>query len=144
MAAPKEPANENKSAIRKEMAIRHVVNDLINGGVYSVVKIKLMEDEYGLGYKYKEGTAKGIIKFARKRIKEDFEEQLPEIKANLSTILMDIITEAKDMGDRHAAIKAVQEVAKLTGAYSPQQIEAKVENYVIDFKLDGDDEEDTN
>ena len=40
------------------------------------------------------------------------------------------------------ALKAVDYVAKLTGAYEPTKVEAKVENYVIDFKLT--DEEDTN
>ena len=135
MAAPIKPANEDKSSIRKELAIRNVVNDLMDGGVYSVIKEKLMEDEYGIGKKYTEGTAKGIIKFARKRIKDDFEEQLPDIRASLTNMLYDLFTQAKDMGDRMNAIKCIQEIAKLTGAYEPTKVEAKVENIVIDFNL---------
>ncbi|WP_407433041.1 hypothetical protein [Methanobrevibacter sp.] len=135
MAAPIKPANEDKSSIRKELAIRNVVNDLMDGGVYSVIKEKLMEDEYGIGKKYTEGTAKAIIKFARKRIKDDFEEQLPDIRASLTNMLYDLFTEAKDMGDRMNAIKCIQEIAKLTGAYEPTKVEAKVENIVIDFNL---------
>lgn len=135
MAAPIKPANEDKSSIRKELAIRNVVNDLMDGGVYSVIKEKLMEDEYEIGKKYTESSAKNIIKFARARIKEDFEEQLPDIQAQLTNMLLDLFTEAKDMGDRMNAIKAIQEIAKLTGAYSPQKVEAKVENIVIDFNL---------
>ena len=135
MAAPIKPANEDKSSIRKELAIRNVVNDLMDGGVYSVIKEKLMEDYYELGKKYTESSAKNIIKFARARIKEDFEEQLPDIQAQLTNMLLDLFTEAKDMGDRMNAIKAIQEIAKLTGAYSPQKVEAKVENIVIDFNL---------
>ena len=135
MAAPIKPANEDKSSIRKEIAIRHVVNDLMDGGVYSVIKTKLMEDYYELGKKYTEGTSKQIIKLARARIKEDFAEQLPDIQASLTNMLYDLYTEAKEMGDRMNAIKCIQEIAKLTGAYSPQKVEAKVENIVIDFNL---------
>lgn len=135
MAAPNKPANEDKSSIRKEIAIRHVVNDLMDGGVYSVIKTKLMEDYYELGKKYTEGTAKQIIKLARARIKEDFAEQLPDIQASLTNMLYDLYTQAKEMGDRMNAIKCIQEIAKLTGAYSPQKLEAKVENIVIDFNL---------
>lgn len=135
MAAPKKPANEDKSSIRKELAIRNVVNDLMDGGVYSVIKQKLMEDEYEIGKKYSEGTAKGIIKFARARIKQDFEEQLPDIRASLTNMLYDLFTEAKDMGDRMNAIKCLQEIAKLTGAYTPEQKEVTVKEMTIDFNL---------
>ena len=139
-----QPKGDDKhhSKLRHDEAVRNVVNDLMDGGVYSVIKQKLMEDEYEIGKKYSEGTAKGIIKFARARIKQDFEEQLPDIRASLTNMLYDLFTEAKQIGDRMNAIKCLQEIAKLTGAYEPPKVEAKVENYVIDFKLT--DEEDTN
>lgn len=139
MAAPIKPANEDKSTIRKEMAIRYVINDIIDGGVYSVIIEKLMNDEYGVGKKYVKGTAKQIIKCARERIKEDFAEQLPQIRENLTSMLMDLFTDAKQMGDRTNAIKAIQEIAKLTGAYEPTKVEAKVENIIIDFNLTDDE-----
>lgn len=135
MAAPIKPANEDKSSIRKELAIRNVVNDLMDGGVYSVIKEKLMEDEYGIGKKYTEGTAKGIIKFARKRIKDDFEEQLPDIRASLTNMLYDLFTQAKDMGDRMNAIKCIQEIAKLTGAYEAEKKDITIKDLTIDFNL---------
>lgn len=135
MAAPIKPANEDKSSIRKELAIRNVINDLMDGGVYSVIKEKLMEDEYGIGKKYTEGTAKGIIKFARKRIKDDFEEQLPDIRASLTNMLMDLFTEAKEMGDRMNAIKCIQEIAKLTGAYEAEKKDITIKDLTIDFNL---------
>lgn len=135
MAAPIKPANEDKSSIRKELAIRNVINDLMDGGVYSVIKQKLMEDEYGIGKKYSEGTAKGIIKFARKRIKDDFEEQLPDIRASLTSMLLDLFTEAKDMGDRMNAIKCIQEIAKLTGAYEAEKKDITIKDLTIDFNL---------
>jgi hypothetical protein len=135
MAAPKKPANEDKSSVRKELAIRNVINDLMDGGVYSVIKEKLMEDEYGIGKKYTEGTAKAIIKFARARIKQDFEEQLPDIRAQLTNMLMDLFTEAKEIGDRMNAIKCLQEIAKMSGAYTPEQKEVTVKEITIDFNL---------
>lgn len=135
MAAPKKPANEDKSSVRKELAIRNVINDLMDGGVYSVIKQKLMEDQYGLDKRYTEGSAKAIIKFARKRIKEDFAEQLPDIRAQLTNMLYDLFTESKEIGDRMNAIKCLQEIAKLTGAYTPEQKEVTVKEITIDFNL---------
>lgn len=135
MAAPKKPANEDKSSVRKEIAIRNVVNDLMDGGVYSVIKTKLMEDEYDIGKQYTESSAKNIIKFARARIREDFEEQLPEIKSNLTNILYDLFTEAKEVGDRMNAIKCIQEIAKLTGAYEAQKQDITIKDLTIDFNL---------
>ena len=135
MAAPKKPANEDKSSVRKELAIRNVINDLMDGGVYSVIKQKLMEDQYGLDKRYTEGSAKAIIKFARARIKEDFAEQLPDIRAQLTNMMYDLFTESKEIGDRMNAIKCLQEIAKLTGAYTPEQKEVTVKEITIDFNL---------
>lgn len=135
MAAPKKPANEDKSSVRKELAIRNVINDLMDGGVYSVIKQKLMEDQYGLDKRYTEGSAKAIIKFARARIKEDFAEKLPDIRAQLTNMLYDLFTESKEIGDRMNAIKCLQEIAKLTGAYTPEQKEVTVKEITIDFNL---------
>lgn len=135
MAAPIKPANEDKSSIRKELAIRNVVNDLMDGGVYSVIKEKLMEDEYEIGKKYTESSAKNIIKFARARIKQDFEEQLPDIRASLTNMLYDLFTEAKEIGDRMNAIKCIQEIAKLTGAYEAEKKDITIKDLTIDFNL---------
>ena len=107
----------------------------MDGGVYSVIKEKLMEDEYGIGNKYTEGTAKGIIKFARARIKQDFEEQLPDIRASLTNMLYDLFTEAKQIGDRMNAIKCIQEIAKLTGAYEAEKKDITIKDLTIDFNL---------
>lgn len=138
MAAPKKPANEDKSSIRKEIAIRHIINDLLDGAVCSVIIAKLTDDTYEVGKKYCKSTAMQMFKEARRRIKADFEEQLPEIKSSLTNMLYDLFTEAKEMGDRMNAIKCIQEIAKLTGAYEAQKVEAKVENIVIDFNLNNE------
>lgn len=135
MAAPKKPANEDKSSIRKELAIRHIINDLLDGAVFSVIITKLTEDGYEVGKKYCRSTAINMFKEARKRIKADFEEQLPEIKSNLTNMLYDLFTEAKQVGDRMNAIKAIQEIAKLTGAYEAQKQDITIKDLTIDFNL---------
>lgn len=135
MAAPKRPANEDKSSIRKELAIRHIINDLLDGAVCSVIITKLTEDSYEVGKKYCKSTAKEMFKEARRRIKADFEEQLPEIKSNLTNMLYDLFTEAKEVGDRMNAIKCIQEIAKLTGAYEAQKQDITIKDLTIDFNL---------
>lgn len=132
---------QHHSKTRHEEAVRQVINDLLSGATYSVLFIKLTEDGYGLDYCYSNSMAQKIITQARKRLREDYKEALPQFREQLTHILLDIVTEAREMGDRGNAIKAVQEVAKLVGAYEPTKVEAKVENYVIDFQLT--DEENT-
>lgn len=127
----------DKSSIRRAEARKHVVNDLLNGGVYSVIKDKLINDAYGIDYNYSVKSAEEIIAEARKIIKEDYEEQRKEIKEQLIAILNDLFTECREYKDRYNALKVVQEIAKLTGAYEPEKIEAKIEEDVtIDFKFD--------
>lgn len=133
--------DKHHSKLRHDDAIRNVVNDILDGATYSVLFQKLTEDEYGLDYKYSQSMAQKIITKARKRMKEDYKEALPQMRETLTNICMDILSEAKQIGDRMNALKAVDYVAKLTGAYEPTKVEAKVENYVIDFKLT--DEENT-
>lgn len=134
MNQPKGDDNHH-SKIRREQAIRNVCNDILNGATYSVLYSKLIEDEYGLNYKYSQSTAQKIITASRKRLKEDYKEALPEMRETLTNVCLDILSDAKLMGDRMNAIKAVQEIAKLTGCYEPTKVEAKVENIVIDFNL---------
>lgn len=140
MAAAIHPNRENKSQVRQELIIRHIINDIMAGGIYSVIIQKLTEDGYNLGKKYSNSTARNLYTAARKRIKADFDDTLPQIKENLTTMLLDLFTEAKEVGDRQASIKCLQEIAKLTGAYAPIQTESKVETYVIDFNLDNNEE----
>lgn len=138
-----QPKGDDKhhSKLRHDEAVRNVVNDILDGATYSVLFQKLTEDEYGLDYKYSQSMAQKIITKARKRMRDDYKEALPQMRETLTNICMDILSEAKQIGDRMNALKAVDYVAKLTGAYEPTKVEAKVENYVIDFKLT--DEENT-
>ena len=124
------------SKMRQENAVRNVVNDILNGAVYSVVFQKLIEDGYGLDFKYSKSMAQKIITAARKRMREDYKEVVPNMKELLTNLCLDILSECRDSGDRQTALKAVQEVAKLTGSYDPIKTENKVEVVNIDFKLE--------
>lgn len=132
-----QPKGDDKhhSKIRHSEAVRHVVNDILDGATYSVLFQKLTEDEYGLDYKYSQSMAQKIITEARKRMKEDYKEALPQMRETLTNICMDILSEAKQIGDRMNALKAVDYVAKLTGAYTPEQKEVTVKEMTIDFNL---------
>lgn len=128
---------KNKSKIRRENAIRHIINDLLNGAVYSVLKTKLMEDEYGIGHCYSEDGVYDLVTEARKRIMQDFEEEREHIKSELMARLNDLFTECREVGDRGVALKTLQEIAKLTGAYEPMKIDQKVDEQItIDFNLE--------
>lgn len=126
-----------KPTIYREQAVRAVLNDLLDGATASVIYQKLMEDEYGVGFKYKLGGAKDIYKAACKRMKEDFEEDKQVIKEHMFNIVMDILTSSKLLGNHFAALQAVDRIAKLTGCYEAEKIDANInQNIVIDFGLD--------
>jgi hypothetical protein len=48
---------------------------------------------------------------------------------------MDLFTEAKEIGDRMNAIKCIQEIAKLTGAYEAEKKDITIKDLTIDFNL---------
>lgn len=126
---------ERKSKFRHDAAVRFVQNDILNGATYSVILNKLVDDAYGLGHNYSPTNGQKIITKARKILKEDYKELVPQMRETLTNICMDILTEARESGDRANAIKAVQEVAKITGAYQPEQREITVKELTIDFNL---------
>lgn len=132
-----QPKGDDKhhSKLRHEEAVRCVVNDILDGSTYSVLYQKLINNEYGLDYNYSQSMAQKIITKARKRLKEDYAEALPQMRETLTNICLDILSDAKLMGDRMNALKAVDYVAKLTGAYTPEQKEVTVKEMTIDFNL---------
>lgn len=131
------------SKFRREQAIRYVVNDILQGATYSVLQEKLAEDGYGIDYCYKQSSRNRIIADARKRIKEDFKEQLPHLKEDMMARLLDVYTECRDLGDRGNALKALEQIAKITGMNEQKiNVEGKIDNNItIDFGFDNDDKE---
>ena len=132
---------QHHSKMRAQTIIKHLINDILNGATYNVLYNKLIEDGYDIGYEYSNSSAQRLIRQARNKIKEDYAEALPQMRETLTAICLDILTDAKESGDRGNAIKAVQEVAKLTGAYEPTKVEAKVETITIDFNLTNESED---
>lgn len=136
----KKPVHHSK--MRHEQAIRCAVNDILNGALYSNITQRLVEDEYNLDYNYSEREAQRIVREARKRMKEDYQEVVPHMRELLTSMCMDILTDARESGDNSNALKAIQEVAKLTGAYEPIKTENKVKVINIDFGLEDDESQD--
>lgn len=94
-----QPKGDDKhhSKLRHAEAIRCVINDILDGATYSVLFQKLTENEYGLDYNYSQSMAQKIITKARKQLKEDYKEMLPQMRETLTNICMDILSEAKTM-----------------------------------------------
>ena len=123
---------------------KEIYNDILNGAAYTVIINKIREGVYpsAEGTSYKENYAKKLIAEARKLMAEDFAEERQELKETLTIRLMDVYTEAREVGDRSAALKALEQMAKLTGVLEPTKIEGKFNSkVVIDFGFDNKDEE---
>lgn len=135
---------ENKDKGRHHLAVRNVINDILNGATYSVLKAKLMEDEYGLGYKYSKGQVDRIVREARDVIKKDTEEQMPTLKEDMLARMLDVYTEARDMGDRMNALKALDQINKMFGMYQEKlKVDADIkQEVIIDFGYDKDSSKD--
>lgn len=119
-----------KSHTRMMMAIRYTINTILDGGQYSVLISKLTEDEYGLGHCYSQSQAERIVRAARETIRKDVEEQLPNLRDDMISRLLDVYTECRNCGDRYASLKALDQLNKLCGLY-----ENKVK---VDCDISGD------
>lgn len=120
-----------------------VYNDILNGATYSVLINKIVNAEYEgcNGFKYTKKSAESIVGRVKQTIREDYKQDREELKERLSTMLFDVYTEAREMGDRQAALKAVEQIAKMTGVNEAQKMEVS-QKVTIDFGFD-DKEEDS-
>lgn len=132
--------NTKLNELRKE-----IYNDILNGATYTVMINKIREGVYegAEGTSYSEIAAKKLIAEAKKLMRDDFAEERQVIKENLTIRLMDVYTEAREMGDRASALKALEQMAKLTGVLEPVKIEGKFNSkVVIDFGFDDKEDAD--
>lgn len=134
---------ENKDKGRHHLAVRNVINDILNGATYSVLKAKLMEDAYELGYKYSKGQVDRIVREARDVIKKDTEEQLPYLKEDMLARVLDVYTESRELGDRMNALKSLEMINKMFGLYQEKiKVDADIkQEVIIDFGYDKDSSE---
>jgi hypothetical protein len=110
-----------------------IYKEIIAGTQPSVIRRKLVNDEYGLGLpKLTPKAAARHYEKVRDRIKKDFQEKLPMLKEELTASLYDILNECRHSKDRTNAIRTVESIAKLVGAYAPEKVEMK-HDIVIDF-----------
>lgn len=120
-------------------AIKHVINDMIDGATHSVLRQKLEQDAYGLGKKYNDSNALHIIKEARSVIKQDFKEFVSQAREQIWNASMDLFTESKEVGDRATALKTLQYIGKLSGVEDVQKVDVNLNGTLeIDFGLNED------
>lgn len=116
--------------------VKFVYNDIVCGAPNSVLLEKLMSDSYSIGKKYKRSQSYKIIAKASELIKDDFSEYRESAKQQLFATALDILTECREMKDRSNALKTLDYISKLIGAYEADKINIKEEKDVtIDFKF---------
>lgn len=123
------------SIYRKEAIIRHLYKEIVNGATSKQIIPKLMNDEYHFGYEkcsYDEATK--LMTRAHELIKEEFEVEKEIMRPKLVATVNDILHNASLEKDANMRLKAVQELAKMTGGYEPSKLELK-QDIVIDFNL---------
>ena len=131
---------KERSAIRFDNAKKNCINDILAGATYSVMMDKLLNDKYDIGYKYSKAQAERAIYQARDIIRKDFQESMPHLLDDTVSRLLDIYTSAREINDNANAIKALQEIGKLSGLYVDKvKLDANIDNNVtINFGFDNE------
>jgi hypothetical protein len=129
-----------KSSLRANAAVKAILRDVARGVAYSRIRERLIQDEYGLNFHYAEYTAEQVIAQARRILKEEFKNELPELKEKIVANLWDIVEESRNVGDRASAISATKEIGKLVGVYAQESIKLQHDGaIVIDFGTKDDE-----
>lgn len=138
MIAKKGDANNTShSNFTRDMLVRLVYNDIVNGAVYSNLIDKIMTDGYNVGRTYGSTTAYLVVSTARKLVKKDWEEDRKTLKETLYATYMDMYAEARKAKDRYSAISCLKELAKLGGAYEPDKVDVSIDGDIeINFGFD--------
>lgn len=119
--------------------LRMAYGDLVEGATRQTIEEKLLKGEYGL--EYKKSSVKGICYELYDMIKLDFQAEKPILKEKLYAMLQDIYFDARQNGDRSNALKAISEIAKITGIYTENSPKASLSlksgdnEITIDFGL---------
>ena len=122
-----------------------ILDDMLKGVFLWRIREKLVNDEYGLKRPMTEKAAGRFVRKVQDRIKAEYAEQLPEMREKLVATLFNLLEDSRNNGDRTNARQIVDQIAKLTGANAPTQVNVK-EDIVIDFGFDinGSSTEDDN
>lgn len=138
MSIYQKPKNKNY-----DLLVREVYNDMLQGATYSVLVNKIVDGCYSgcEGVQYTNKSAQSLVSKLKRQIKADFAEERECMKERLVTMLMDVYTECREMGDRSNAIKAVETIGKYTGAVDPIKIDSSVKGEIVINFLDDNVEE---
>lgn len=124
-------ANTNKQRKQREdkyVAVKKAYDGLIQGKKRSVI-VEDLQKRFG----YAPTTAKDIYTNAKSLLAKDFDEERKYVQAKVYGVVMDLLEESRAKGDIGSALKCLDMACKITGAYTPQQILAKVETISVDF-----------
>lgn len=144
---------EHDTKVSKEVLVRHVINDILNGATYSVLHAKLVEGLYCPNqddeeqvklYSRSSFNAARLISEARRRIKADTDEMIKHKREDAINRALDVYTECRELGDRMNAIKALDQINKLTGVYEHNiNVKGQLDsNIIISFGLNNNEDED--
>lgn len=134
---------ESRSATRKLEGIKCIYNDLLNLAGYNVIRQKMMEDCYGLGYKYSKSAFDEMYQEAMKQIKEDYQKQKENINEKLVAVVNDISSEAREHGDSRSALKGVEMLMKIFGVgqeNNKKTVEVQTPSSTVKIKFGFDDD----
>lgn len=137
---------ESRSATRKLEGIKCIYNDLLNLAGYNVIRQKMMEDFYGLGYKYSKSAFDEMYQEAMKQIKEDYQKQKENINEKLVAVVNDISSEAREHGDSRSALKGVEMLMKIFGVAqenNKKTVEVQTPSSTVKIKFGFDDDEES-
>lgn len=129
--------------VTRMLLIRNIVNDILDGATRSVIVSKVKEDAYGIGRIYSEARVDQFIRKAREIIQQDTLEMIPTMRDDMINRLLDVYTDAKKKGDSNGALKALDQLSKVTGLYEQKlRVEGHTTNeIIIDFGFDLNDAE---
>lgn len=137
---------ESRNAYRKAECIKLIYNDILSLAGYNTIKKKVMEDAYGLGYKYSKSAFDEMYQEALKEINEDYQRQKENINEKLVAVINDIAYEAREHGDSRSALKGVEMLLKIFNVgqeNNKKAIEVKTPSSTVKIKFGFDDDEDS-
>ena len=132
---------KNIRELTKFNAVKHIYNDCLLGMTESMIVNKLVDDFYGIGKKYSEAYAYSLLAETKAMIKDDMEKEIQDIRISLMAKAYDTYTDAREHGDRGNAMSALNFISKITGALDPRYGQTNVQNIIIDFHFDDNDDD---
>lgn len=130
----------NIRELTKFNAVKHIYNDCLLGMTESMIVNKLVDDFYDIGKKYSQAYAYTLLAEVKAMIRDDMEKEIQDIRINLMAKAYDTYADAREHGDRSNAMSALNFISKITGALDPRYGQTNVQNIIIDFHFDDDDD----